>query len=154
MSVENVKNYLSAYGFADRVIEFTVSSATVALAAQALGCEEAHIANVTVENLTVFGKKVTSAEECGLSIYHHCHNIQFIADEKNFNGLEPEITLVKAFEDIANGKQEGILVGISSGAALEAAVRVAKRPENKGKTIVVLLPDSGDRYYSTPLFGA
>lgn len=44
MSVENVKNYLSAYGFADRVIEFTVSSATVALAAQALGCEEAHIA--------------------------------------------------------------------------------------------------------------
>jgi len=44
MSVENVKNYLDAYGFADRVIEFTVSSATVALAAQALGCEEAHIA--------------------------------------------------------------------------------------------------------------
>lgn len=71
--------------------------------------EEAHIANVTVENLTVFGKKVTSAEECGLSIYDHCHNIQFIADEKNFNGLEPEITLVKAFEDTANGKQEGIL---------------------------------------------
>ncbi len=44
MSVENVKNYLDGYGFADRVIEFTVSSATVALAAQALGCEEAHIA--------------------------------------------------------------------------------------------------------------
>ena len=80
-------------------------------------------------------------------------------------GFVPEVLNTKIYDEIIAvdnqipfatsknlAKKEGILVGISSGAALYAAIQVAKRPENAGKTIVVLLPDSGDRYYSTPLF--
>ena len=67
-----------------------------------------------------------------------------------------EIIPVANEDAFATGKEiarkDGILVGISSGAALYAATQLAKRPENKGKTIVVLLPDTGDRYLSTPLF--
>lgn len=70
--------------------------------------------------------------------------------------LYDEIITIENDDAFATSKElakaEGILVGISSGAALKAAVELAKRPENKGKTIVALLPDSGDRYYSTPLF--
>lgn len=80
-------------------------------------------------------------------------------------GFVPQVLDTKVYDEIlavANedafetgrllGKNEGVLVGISSGAALWAAIQVARRPENKGKTIVVLLPDTGERYLSTPLF--
>ena len=67
-----------------------------------------------------------------------------------------EVLTVTEEEAYAAGRQiarsEGYLVGISSGAALSAAIRVAKRPEYAGKTVVVLLPDTGDRYLSTPMF--
>lgn len=69
-----------------------------------------------------------------------------------------EILTIGSEEAFSGARQiaqkEGVLVGISSGAAFAASVKLAKRPENEGKTIVVLLPDSGDRYYSTPLFTA
>ena len=80
-------------------------------------------------------------------------------------GFVPEVLNTDIYDEIipvkdedafaqgrAMGQREGVLVGISSGAALWAAIQVAKRPENEGKTIVVLLPDTGDRYLSTPLF--
>ena len=71
-------------------------------------------------------------------------------------GVYDEIITVENEDAFATGKRigksEGVLVGISSGAAVYAAIELAKRPENKGKTIVALLPDTGDRYLSTPLF--
>ena len=88
------------------------------------------------------------------------HKIQgigagFVPDVLNTK-IYDEIIRVENDDAFATGKliakKEGVLVGISSGAALYAALQLSKRPENKGKTIVVLLPDTGDRYYSTPLF--
>ena len=88
------------------------------------------------------------------------HKIQgigagFVPDTLN-TSVYDEVLPVKNEDAFAAGKAiakaEGILVGISSGAALHAAIEIAKRPENKGKNIVALLPDSGDRYLSTPLF--
>ena len=80
-------------------------------------------------------------------------------------GFVPDVLNTKIYDEIITvqnedafatgkliGKSEGVLVGISSGAATYAAIELAKRPENEGKTIVVLLPDTGDRYLSTPLF--
>lgn len=80
-------------------------------------------------------------------------------------GFVPEVLNTKVYDEVIRienddafekgkllAKKEGVLVGISSGAALSAAIRLAERPENKGRTIVALLPDTGDRYYSTPLF--
>ena len=88
------------------------------------------------------------------------HKIQgigagFVPDNLNTHVYDEVITVSN--EDAFDygrrvGRQEGVLVGISSGAAVRAAVTLAQRPENKGKTIVVLLPDTGDRYLSTPLF--
>ena len=80
-------------------------------------------------------------------------------------GFVPEVLNTKIYDQIITvenedafetgrliGKSEGFLVGISSGAATWAAIELAKKPENAGKTIVVLLPDTGDRYLSTPMF--
>ena len=80
-------------------------------------------------------------------------------------GFVPDVLDTKIYDEIISvenddafaagklvGKKEGVLVGISSGAAIWAAIELAKRPENAGKTIVALLPDTGDRYLSTPLF--
>jgi cysteine synthase A len=71
-------------------------------------------------------------------------------------GIYDEVIAVKDEDAFAVGrdigKKEGVLVGISSGAAVWAAIELSKRPENKGKTIVVILPDTGSRYLSTPMF--
>ncbi|MCB6992108.1 cysteine synthase A [bacterium 210820-DFI.6.37] len=111
--------------------------------------------NVKVVAVEPAGSPVLSEGKGGV------HKIQgigagFVPDVLNTE-IYDEIIKVENEEAFAAGKEiakaEGILVGISSGAALHAAIQLAKRPENKGKTIVALLPDTGDRYYSTPLFG-
>ena len=108
--------------------------------------------------------KIVAVEPAGSPVLSKgtpgAHKIQGIGA-----GFVPEVLNTKVYDEIiavenddafSEGKafavSEGILVGISSGAALKAAVLLANRPENKGKTIVALLPDSGDRYLSTPLF--
>lgn len=108
--------------------------------------------------------KIVAVEPAGSPVLSEgksgAHKIQGIGA-----GFVPDVLNTKVYDEIikienddafANGKllakHEGVLVGISSGAALSAAIQLAKRPENKGKTIVALLPDTGDRYYSTPLF--
>ena len=108
--------------------------------------------------------KIVSVEPAGSPVLSEGkggpHKIQGIGA-----GFVPEVLNTKIYDEIIKvenedafaeakllAKKEGVLVGISSGAALHAAIELARRPENKGKTIVALLPDTGDRYYSTPLF--
>ena len=108
--------------------------------------------------------KVVAVEPAGSPVLSKgtpgAHKIQgigagFVPDVLN-TGVYDEIITVENEAAFATGKKigksEGVLVGISSGAAVYAAIELAKRPENKGKTIVALLPDTGDRYLSTPLF--
>ena len=110
------------------------------------------------------GVKVVAVEPASSAVLSTgvagAHKIQGIGA-----GFVPSVLDTKVYDEIITvsnddafatgklmGKKEGVLVGISSGAALWAAIELAKRPENAGKTIVVLLPDTGDRYLSTPLF--
>ena len=108
--------------------------------------------------------KVVAVEPAGSPVLSKgtpgAHKIQgigagFVPDVLN-TSVYDEIIAVENDDAFATGKRigkkEGVLVGISSGAAVWAAIQLAKRPENKGKTIVALLPDTGDRYLSTPLF--
>ena len=108
--------------------------------------------------------KVVAVEPAGSPVLSKgtpgAHKIQGIGA-----GFVPDVLDTKIYDEVIAvenedafatgkliGKKEGVLVGISSGAAVWAAIQLAKRPENKGKTIVALLPDTGDRYLSTPLF--
>ena len=108
--------------------------------------------------------KVVAVEPAGSPVLSKgtagAHKIQGIGA-----GFVPEVLNTAVYDEIIAvenedafaagrriGRSEGVLVGISSGAALHAAIELAKRPENKGKTIVALLPDTGDRYLSTPMF--
>ncbi|MDO5001930.1 MAG: pyridoxal-phosphate dependent enzyme, partial [Eubacteriales bacterium] len=110
------------------------------------------------------GVKVVAVEPAGSPVLSSgvsgAHKIQGIGA-----GFVPAVLNTKIYDEIIPvsnedafatgrliGRREGVLVGISSGAAVWAAIELAKRPENAGKTIVVLLPDTGDRYLSTPLF--
>ena len=110
------------------------------------------------------GVKVAAVEPTGSPVLSEGksgpHKIQgigagFIPDTLD-TAVYDEIITVENEQAFAYGRliasKEGVLVGISSGAALYAAITLAQRPENEGKTIVALLPDSGDRYFSTPLF--
>ena len=110
------------------------------------------------------GVKVVAVEPAGSPVLSKgvsgAHKIQgigagFVPDTLD-TALYDEVITVENEDAFAEGRRfavsEGILVGISSGAALKAGAVLASRPENKGKTIVVLLPDSGDRYLSTALF--
>ena len=138
-------------GKVDILVAGVGTGGTVTGTGQYLKSKKADVKVVAVEPA---GSPVLSKGTAG------AHKIQGIGA-----GFVPDTLNTKVYDEIikiANDdafetsklltKKEGILTGISSGAALSAALQLAKRPENRGKTIVALLPDSGDRYYSTPLF--
>jgi len=139
----------------DGVVDYFVAGVgtggTVTGVGQYLKSKKADVKIVAVEPAT---SAVLSTGVSG------AHKIQGIGA-----GFVPEVLDTKIYDEVVPvqnedaftqgayiGKKEGILVGISSGAALQAAIDIAKRPEAEGKTIVVLFPDTGDRYLSTPLF--
>ena len=142
----------------------------VVLAMLALGAAFAEDGKVTVTGVGQYlkskkpGVKVVAVEPASSAVLSTgvagAHKIQGIGA-----GFVPKVLDTGVYDEIITvtnedafatgrriGRQEGVLVGISSGAAAWAAIELAKRPENAGKTIVALLPDTGDRYLSTPLF--
>lgn len=143
--------YQDTDGEVDILVAGVGTGGTITGTGQYLKSKKPHIKIVAVEPAT---SPVLSQGTSG------SHKIQGIGA-----GFVPEILDTTIYDEIITvenddaflrgrlvGKKEGILVGISSGAALHAAIDLAGREENSGKTIVVLFPDSGDRYYSTPLF--
>ena len=138
-------------GKVDILVAGVGTGGTVTGTGQYLKSKKADVKVVAVEPA---GSPVLSKGTAG------AHKIQgigagFVPDVLD-TGVYDEIITVENQDAFATGRkighQEGVLVGISSGAALWAAVELAKRPENEGKNIVVILPDTGDRYLSTPLF--
>ena len=138
-------------GKVDILVAGVGTGGTVTGTGQYLKSKKADVKVVAVEPA---GSPVLSKGTAG------AHKIQgigagFVPDVLD-TGVYDEIITVENQDAIATGRkighQEGVLVGISSGAAVWAAIELAKRPENEGKNIVVILPDTGDRYLSTPLF--
>jgi cysteine synthase len=152
---KTLQKYLAKIGFEEGKVDIFVAGVgtggTLSGVGEYLKSQNPNVKVVAVEPAT---SPVLSKGTAGP------HKIQgigagFVPDTLNTD-IYDEIITVENEDAFATGKefpkQEGVLVGISSGAALWAAKELAKRPENKGKTIVALLPDTGDRYLSTPLF--